>query len=365
MRPNKRRTQVTFIPEPVRHSSTCLSLIRAGLSLAEQGKVRNIHLIPPHGWEELRLFHASNRLSLADCVLPVEVVGKGAALTAFDHFWRTQVFPDQLHHLASSFKYPGRNAVHDLKEYFPSIPLETCMVVRNYPERFKAELIVRDAVGGSVWSEYLETGIVAGQRLPANLHKWERLPEPIFTPSTKAPAGEHDVNMPIGWFLENYGEVGEAAVEKCLDLFKRAQRHVEARGVLLLDTKFELAILRVNDGFILVIIDEMFTPDSSRYTTLEGYEAAMSAGTEPPSFDKEAGRIWARGLVTPWDTAKKKGLSALDLSDSDHRDFLSNLAVPTEITDGIKQRYPMMFELAADKPIEQYQKEDMFIGAAA
>lgn len=247
-----------------------------------RGKVRDIYAVD----DAHLLIVASDRLSAFDVVLPDPIPGKGRVLTALTDFWLdrfTDVVRDHRVTLApadvlSSADYElvaGRAA---LVERLDPLPIEA--VVRGY-------------LGGSGWRDYSTTGCVSGIELPSGLRQAEQLPEPIFTPSTKAVIGDHD--RPID-FAETERLLGaERAAEvrdTALTLYQRAAEHARERGIIIADTKFEFGV--DHDG-ALVLIDEVLTPDSSRFWPLDEHRL----DTSPPSFDKQFVRDYLETL--DWD----------------------------------------------------------------
>ena len=238
------------------------------------GKVRDIYDI---GDGQL-LFVASDRISAFDVVLPQAVPDKGRVLTAFTEFWL-----DQLKDLAPS------HLVSTDPSSFPEEASEVAdvagraMLVRK-AEMLPIECIVRGYLSGSAWKEYQQAGTMHGQPLPAGLQQSSRLPEPVFTPSTKADTG-HDENITYEKAVDLVGaEVAEAARRISIKAYSRAAEAARAHGIVIADTKFELGFI---DGQ-LAICDEVLTPDSSRF-----WEATeVREGETPPSFDKQPVRDW-------------------------------------------------------------------------
>jgi phosphoribosylaminoimidazole-succinocarboxamide synthase len=252
-----------------------------GVPLLKQGKVRDIYDLG----EDLLLV-ASDRLSAFDVVLPTPIPGKGAVLTRLSRFWFARfagLVPDQLS------PRPLSAAVRDPK-LLAELEPRTLRVRKARP--LPVEAIVRGYLSGSGWKEYLRTGAVCGIKLPAGLRESDRLPEPIFTPSTKAEIGVHDENI-------GFAEVGkllgtELAVQVrdlALRLYSEAADYARGRGIIIADTKFEFGLL---DG-TLILIDEVLTPDSSRFWPADLYRP----GGAQPSFDKQYVRDWL--LSTGWD----------------------------------------------------------------
>ena len=238
------------------------------------GKVRDIYDL---GDGQL-LFVASDRISAFDVVLPQAVPDKGRVLTAFTEFWLGQMSDLAPSHLISTdpSSFPEEtNQVPDVAG--------RAMLVRK-AEMLPIECIVRGYLSGSAWKEYQQAGTMHGQPLPAGLQQSSRLPEPVFTPSTKADSG-HDENITYEKAVDLVGaEVAEAARRISIEAYSRAAETALAQGIVIADTKFELGFI---DGQ-LAICDEVLTPDSSRF-----WEASeVREGETPPSFDKQPVRDW-------------------------------------------------------------------------
>jgi phosphoribosylaminoimidazole-succinocarboxamide synthase len=268
------------------------------------GKVRELYELDDG---RLQLV-ASDRISAFDVVLPTLVPDKGRVLTGLSAFWfaRTRhIVPNHLLELGPD----GRSMVCQRLEMLP------------------IECVVRGYLAGTGWRDYRESGAVCGHSLPAGLLESERLPEPIFTPATKATEG-HDENIDeeqaaamCGW--ERY----LAAKQAVLALYRFAQQHSESCGIVVADTKFELGI--APDGS-LALGDEALTPDSSRFWPLDGYEP----GHPQPSFDKQFVRDWCE--ATGWDKRPP------------------GPELPAEVVDGTRARYVEAFELITGIPFESY-----------
>ncbi len=254
-----------------------------GLSPVMRGKVRDIYAV---GADRL-LIVATDRISAFDVVLPTPIPGKGAVLTALSNFWfdRTRhIVPNHLTDVALDAVVP------DPAE---RARLEGRAVVVQRLQPLPIEAIVRGYIAGSGWLDYRRTGALCGIALPAGLREAERLPEPLFTPSTKAQAGAHDENIGFERAVELLGE--ETAVQVAaasVAIYRLARDHAAARGIIVADTKFEFG-LDENGG--LVLIDELLTPDSSRFWPADSY----SPGGSPPSFDKQFVRDYLERLG--WD----------------------------------------------------------------
>jgi phosphoribosylaminoimidazole-succinocarboxamide synthase len=245
-----------------------------------RGKVRDVYDLG-----DRLVLVATDRLSAFDWVLPTGIPDKGRILTALTLFW--------LRHLG----VPNHLLSTDLARMGPAFADQavdlrgrTCLVRKAVV--VPIECVVRGYLAGSGWKEYREHGTVCGLRLPPGLRQGEQLPEPIFTPATKEESG-HDQNISFARMEGITGpELAAALRERSLDLYRRGAEHARARGILLADTKFEWG--RLPNGDIL-LIDEVLTPDSSRFWPADVYQA----GTNPPSFDKQFVRDWLE--TTSWD----------------------------------------------------------------
>src|SRR3954470_5997481 len=221
------------------------------------GKVREIYALD----DDRLLLAASDRISTFDVVLPTEIPDKGRVLTGLSGFWFARTNDIVPNHLLA-LRDDARSTECRRLEMLP------------------VECVVRGYITGSGWKDYLRSGEVCGHRLPEGLRESERLPEPIFTPSTKAHTG-HDENITRDEAAELVGRERFDEVERiALELYGFAAAHAEARGIVLADTKFELGIDRDDR---LVLADEAFTPDSSRFWPADQYEP----GRPQPSFDKQ------------------------------------------------------------------------------
>lgn len=251
-----------------------------GLPLLHAGKVREVY----DAGEGRLLLVASDRISAFDVVMAEPVPDKGRVLTAMSAFWFDRLGDVVGNHLVST-------SLDDLPEPARSPELAGRVMLCRRAEMLPIECIVRGYLVGSAWREYRQTGTVHGSPAPTGLREADRLPEPWFTPSTKAQEG-HDVNVSFDDAVDLVGaELADRAREVSLELYRRAAEWSSARGILLADTKFELGLV---DGE-LVVADELVTPDSSRFWPAEQW----SPGATPPSFDKEPLRRWLAGL--DWD----------------------------------------------------------------
>lgn len=254
-----------------------------GLDLLHRGKVRDVYALDA----ERLLIVATDRLSAFDVVLPDPIPGKGEILTRLSNFWfgaTRHLMPNHLLDVPiESVLPPGTDPA----------PYRARSVVARRLRALPVEAIVRGYVAGSGWKDYCATGAISGIRLPAGLRLAERLPERVFTPSTKAAVGDHDENIAFDAMVAAIGgELAERVREATLSIYRFAAGHAAARGILIADTKLEFG---VDDDGTLHVIDEMLTPDSSRFWPADQYRI----GESPPSFDKQFVRDWLE--AQPWD----------------------------------------------------------------
>ena len=240
------------------------------LDLANRGKVRDLYDLG----DEL-LIISTDRISAFDVVLPNGIPYKGQILTGLSEFWFDYTKSIVDNHIITT----------DVSQYPDELQADAevlkgrSMLVRK-ANRIDIECVVRGYIAGSAWSEYKADGTVCGEKLPAGLTESERLPELIFTPATKAEQGEHDENISIAEMEAEIGkELSEKIIQTSFALFEAASEHAEKSGIILCDTKFEFGQI---DGQ-LILIDEVFTPDSSRFWPKDEYKP----GSSPPSFDKQ------------------------------------------------------------------------------
>jgi phosphoribosylaminoimidazole-succinocarboxamide synthase len=238
-----------------------------GLHLRGRGKVRDIYDLG-----DQLLIVATDRLSAFDVVLPTPIPDKGRVLTQLSLYWFEKLGDVVEHHVVSTSNFTG-----PLAPYAAALEGRAMVVRRTDP--VPIECVVRGYIAGSGWKDYRQTGGICGIPLPAGLRESDALPEPIFTPSTKATTG-HDENIS---FEETVSRIGRPLAERLrttsLALYRRAAEHAAARGIIIADTKFEFGLL----GDTLIWIDEAFTPDSSRFWP----RAQYSPGSAQPSFDKQ------------------------------------------------------------------------------
>lgn len=246
------------------------------LPLLHRGKVRDIYEVD----DERLLIVQTDRLSAFDVILPTPVPGKGQVLTTLSNFWFSKlnhVLPNHLTGIqpASLVKTDEERA---------QLAGRASVVKRLSPVPIEA--IVRGYLAGSAWKEYQTTGMVCGIKLPADLQEAQKLPQPLFTPSTKAPAGEHDENISFEQAVKLLGVPRANAVRHAaLSLYTQAAEFAATKGIIIADTKFEFG---VDSSGKMYLIDEALTPDSSRFWPADQY----TVGSNPPSFDKQFVRDW-------------------------------------------------------------------------
>ncbi|WJW75334.1 phosphoribosylaminoimidazolesuccinocarboxamide synthase [Thiohalobacter sp. IOR34] len=248
-----------------------------------RGKVRDVYAVG----EDKLLIVTTDRLSAFDVVLPTPIPGKGAVLTAVSNFWfqRTrEIIPNHLTGL------PLEAVLPDAAE---REQVEGRAVVVRRLKALPVEAIVRGYLIGSGWKDYQASGAVCGIRLPAGLRMADRLPEPLFTPSTKAEVGAHDENIDFERTVALLGrELAEQVRDVSLAIYRDAAAYALERGIIIADTKFEFGL---DEAGRLVLIDELLTPDSSRFWPVDQYRP----GSSPPSFDKQYVRDYLETL--DWD----------------------------------------------------------------
>ena len=246
------------------------------LPLLHRGKVRDIYEVD----DDHLLIVQTDRLSAFDVILSTPVPGKGKVLTALSNFWFNKlahVIPNHLTNIKpeSLVKTDAERA---------QLTDRSSVVKRLYPVPIEA--IVRGYLAGSAWKEYQKTGTVCGIKLPPDMQEAQKLPQPLFTPSTKAPAGEHDENISFEEAVKLLGTPRANAVRHAtLSLYNQAVEYAATKGIIIADSKFEFG---VDSSGKMYLIDEALTPDSSRFWPADQYQV----GSTPPSFDKQFVRDW-------------------------------------------------------------------------
>ena len=281
----------------------------------KEGKVREIY---DNG--DSLIMVATDRISAFDHILKNQITDKGAILTQMSKFWFDMTNDILPNHMISV-------DVNDMPEFFRQPQFDGNSMMCRKLNMLPVECIVRGYITGSGWSSYQKTGTVCGVRLPEGLLESDRLPEPIYTPSTKAEIGDHDINISFEESIDviekqfpGKGEEYAATLRDCtIALYKKCAEYALSRGIIIADTKFEFGL--DEDGKV-VLGDEMLTPDSSRFWPLEGYEP----GRSQPSYDKQFVRDWLK--ANP---------------DSDY-------LLPQEVIDKTIEKYKEAYELLTGKP---------------
>jgi phosphoribosylaminoimidazole-succinocarboxamide synthase len=251
-----------------------------GLTRIHQGKVRDIYAVD----DAHMLIVTTDRLSAFDVVLPDPIPGKGHVLTRISNFWFGKTRHIVPNHLS---EYPLERAVPDAAER--ALIADRAIVVKRL-RALPVEAVVRGYLIGSGWKDYQATGRVCGIELPNGLRMADRLPQPIFTPSTKAEKGTHDENVSFDAIVATIGAPLAAQVrDAAIALYQFAAAYALERGIIIADTKFEFG---VDPSGALVLIDEAITPDSSRFWPVDTYRP----GSSPPSFDKQFVRDYLETL---------------------------------------------------------------------
>lgn len=253
------------------------------LPLLSQGKVRDIYAV---GDDHL-LIVTTDRLSAFDVILPNPIPDKGRVLNRLANFW----FDRTAHRISNHLTDISLADV--IPEAAERAPLEDRSVIVKRCQALPVEAVARGYIIGSGWKDYQENGRICGISLPPGLKQAQQLPEPIFTPATKADLGDHDENISFTQMTDRVGsELAERIREETLSIYSEAAAYAAERGIIIADTKFEFGL--DEDGELL-LIDEVLTPDSSRFWPADEYQIGIS----PPSFDKQFVRDYLESLV--WD----------------------------------------------------------------
>ena len=298
--------------------STAIDALDLPLKRIATGKVRDIYELDA----DRLLFVTSDRISAYDVVMNERIPDKGRVLTGMTRFWLERCEDISPNHLLSM-------SLSDLPAEARSFSeqLNGRFAIVQRLEMLPVEFVVRGYLVGSGWSEYKRNGTIAGLRLPEGLREADKLPEPVFTPATKAVTG-HDENISEGRAGEILGgdRMAEAR-DKAFALYKMAAGYAEERGILLADTKFEFGVDRQGN---VVLADEVLTPDSSRYWPADEWQP----GSSPPSFDKQFLRDWLSGL----DWNKEPPPPPL----------------PQDVIDGTRRRYLEAYERITGQSFDDY-----------
>jgi phosphoribosylaminoimidazole-succinocarboxamide synthase len=283
----------------------------ADLPLLASGKVREMYDL-----RDSILMVASDRISTYDVVHPTPIPDKGKVLTGLSVFWFRRTVDIVPNHYISS------------TDGVPDEVRGRALAVRKL-EMLPLECVVRGYLSGSGWKDYQRTGAVCGIELPQGLRESEQLPEPIFTPATKAEVGDHDENVDADRAAEIVGD--RALVERLrhvsIDLYRHAADHARSRGIILADTKFEFGW---DANGVLTLGDEVLTPDSSRFWPADEYEP----GHAQPSFDKQYVRDWAAG--SGWDKTPPAP------------------AIPDDVVARTREKYVQAYERIAGEPFDAW-----------
>mgnify|MGYP001462566107 CR=1 FL=1 len=251
----------------------------SNLRLVNRGKVRDVYEVT----ESELLLVATDRISAFDCIIPTPIPRKGEVLTTISAFWLEKLGHLTAHHLITTDFEQMPEAVRR----HPQLRGRSMLVKKT--KVFPVECVVRGYLAGSGWKDYRATGKVCGHELPAGLQEADRLPQPIFTPATKAATG-HDENITEAEFAEIVGnKTADRLRSLALKIYQEAAEYALTRGIIIADTKFEFG--QDETGEIL-LIDEVLTPDSSRFWSVENYRVGIS----PPSFDKQFVRDYLETL---------------------------------------------------------------------
>ena len=298
-------------------------------SFLRSGKVRDLYVVD----ERRLLLVASDRISAFDVVLPTPIPDKGRVLTGLSRFWFAETDGIVPNHVLgtdpATLPAPFAGAADELRGR--SLICRRAAVL-------PVECIVRGYISGSGWKDYQRDGAISGVRLPPGLRESDRLPEPIFTPSTKAEQGAHDENIGLAAVAAAIGdELTERVRAVALELYRFGADRAERSGIILADTKFEFGLEEGTDR--LLLIDEVMTPDSSRFWDAAEYEP----GRPQPSFDKQFVRDWLEALG--WDKTPP------------------GPELPADIVAGTRARYAEAFERLTGASFARYLAQDVIEGA--
>lgn len=256
--------------------------------LVARGKVRDVYDV---GNDRL-LIVATDRISAYDVVLPRPIPDKGMVLTQVTAWWLSRLAAAQPHHLVACDTASILRELPELEPHADQVARRSMLVRRTLP--VPIECVVRGYLSGSAWREYHESGTLAGEPLPEGLSESMKLPEPIFSPATKAAHGEHDENITYADVeIQLGGALARELRDRSIALYEQGARLAERAGIIVADTKFEMGVASNGE---LLLIDEVLTPDSSRFWPLASYEA----GRPQPSLDKQPVRDWLDSLGDSW-----------------------------------------------------------------
>jgi phosphoribosylaminoimidazole-succinocarboxamide synthase len=307
-------------------------MLRAEALFLRSGKVRDLYRLD----DERLLLVASDRLSAFDVVLPSTIPDKGRVLTGLSRFWFASTAAIVANHLLAT----DPNVLPPALSAEPGVAQELRgrMMIGRLAEVLPVECVVRGYLSGSGWKEYRASGEVCGIPLPPGLRESERLADPIFTPAWKAPAGQHDENIPFARVATLISaELATAVREASLALYRHGAALCEGAGIILADTKFEFGVVAGRGDPVdrLVLIDEVLTPDSSRFWDAATYQP----GAPQASFDKQFVRDWLEGQA--WD----KSAPGPEL--------------PPPVIEGTRARYVEAYERITGASFKRYLEEDV------
>jgi phosphoribosylaminoimidazole-succinocarboxamide synthase len=301
-------------------------MLHAETLFVRSGKVRDLYRLG----DDRLLLVASDRLSAFDVVMPTPIPDKGRVLTGLSRFWFARTADLVPNHLLGTD--PAELPPELLSEPGAADALRGRMMIGRLAEVLPVECVVRGYLSGSGWKDYRAAGSICGVTLPDGLRESDRLPEPIFTPAWKAPAGVHDENISFERVIELVGADRARRVrEVSLGLYRRGAEVCERAGILLADTKFEFGVLPTGE---LLLIDEVLTPDSSRFWEAAAYEP----GRAQASYDKQFVRDWLE--AQPW------GKTA------------PGPELPPDVVAGTRDRYVEAFERITGATFDRYLQED-------
>ena len=264
------------------------------LPLLARGKVRDNYAVG----DDRILMVASDRLSAFDVIMGEPIPGKGALLTQMALFWFDKLGPNGLDICPIHLTGEAPESVVTPAEV-PQVAGRSMLVKRLKP--LPVEAVVRGYLAGSGWAEYQHNQAVCGVQLPAGLKNASKLPAPIYTPAAKAAVGDHDENITFEKTVEMIGlDLATRIRDLSIQIYQAASEIAATKGIIIADTKFEFGL---DEHGTLTVMDEVLTPDSSRFWPVEGYEQAFQAGANPPSYDKQFVRDWLEQATVngqPW-----------------------------------------------------------------
>jgi phosphoribosylaminoimidazole-succinocarboxamide synthase len=338
---------MTYIPPQVAETEMTRTILAAGLNLRSRGKVRDTFDLPGH--PDLLLQWATDRLSIYDFVLGGLIPDKGAVLTALTVFWLHEVLGMLCNHHLFAF---GAGIDDYLPEALRGNPelQKTALVVRRL-DVVPVEGVVRGYLTGSGWEKYRMDQPVCGHALSVGLNDGARLPEPIFTPTSKAEEG-HDEPMDFQTVRVDYPGMEQF----CLGIYTSGLMYTLPRGIILADTKFEVAFV---DGSYW-LVDEVLTPDSSRYWDVSAWEEAQRQYESPEGFDKQYARNWGLQVETPFGVT---GIKALKPANLEHCRWVGELPVPREVVLKTSGLYQGVVGRLTGNDLWQFQQKKMGIAA--